>query len=126
MFKIEERMIDKETELARFQVSQADGIYRQLCIDVYTIHQKIKLDRRDPDFEYIVFFDSAPTRKKNLKKEDYITWAHQITDDEIRAAKKSHYEKSDDYLPVSQIIANYALGDYQYYLETGDKSIFKL
>ena len=126
MFKIEERKIDKETQLDRFQVSEADGIFKKLCIDVYTIHQKIKLDRRDPDFEYIVFFDSAPTRKKNLKKEDYITWAHQITDSEIIAAKREHYAKSDDYLPVSQIIANYALGDYQYYQQTGDKSIFKL
>lgn len=125
MFKIEERKIDKETQLHRFQVSQADRIYKQLCIDVYRIKMP-KFDLHDKDHDYLVFFDSAPTRSKNLKKEDYVEWTHQITDEEILAIKKMHYAKSDEYLPVPQIIAEMALGDYQYYLETGDKSIFKL
>ena len=105
MFKIEERRIDKETQLHRFQCGASDGIYRQLCIDVY----KIAVPSFKKDCEYMVFFDSAPTRSKNLKKEDYIQWSYPI--------------KEND---TPQNLAESALGDYQYYLETGDKSIFKL
>lgn len=105
MFKIEERRIDKEIQLHRFQCSSNDGIYKQLCIDVY----KIAMPSFKKDCEYMVFFDSAPTRSKNLKKNDYLQWSY-----EIKGYK------------TPQNVAESALGDYQYYQETGDKSIFKL
>ena len=116
MKKIATKKIDDGTTLNRFQVESQDGIFNKLWIDVYTTvwnHEK----------NYYIFFDKGEKDTDYKKGETYLEWKSGVSHSLISWYRKNHkdYKKSDE-----EIAALYAAGDYQYYQETGDKSIFRM